>query len=180
MTRKEIQGELRVQVVKCVQEANAYLIKTGKAPIKWPEVRFYERGTKAAVAYSSGRIDFNLTMCALNYSDFVQNIPAHEVAHLVAFHLGVTDLHGVMWKSICEYLGGDGEATNRYVNPGSVWYGCTCGMVLPYSRRRHFLATHGRQYRCPCCECVMSPASSNQTNEPVFEEGDQPCNESML
>jgi len=126
-----------------------------------PEVRFDLRGTAAGLATRDGRlIRFNRQLLLENGSAFLDEVPAHEVAHVAAYVLFGPRIrpHGPEWQALMRAFGVAPRRCHSFDTRHSATrrqrrftYRCAC--------RRHALTTtrHRRiqrglmSYRCRRC-----------------------------
>ena len=115
------------------------------------EVKFDLRGKSAGQAIAKNiygiipeySIRFNIDMVNGNgFNHILSETVAHELAHIICFHLKSDRGHGKVWKLVCMALGGSGERCHREeVTPArkieQFLYNTTCGNVVKVSKIRH-------------------------------------------
>lgn len=108
---KEEKDKTTKELIKATQSAlakgNRILKAKGKTSIPKIEVNVDDlKGTTAGQAYLVSKvIRFNLDMAILNGRDFINEIPVHEVAHIIANELDGSEGHDNTWKNVMTQMG---------------------------------------------------------------------------
>ena len=95
-----MQTQIEQQVTHCITIANRYF----DIDMPLPKIRFNQRGKVAGSAWlHSWEVRFNPILMQDNFTEFLQQVVPHEIAHLVVFYLHQNARrrpkpHGKEWK----------------------------------------------------------------------------------
>ncbi|MCG6200183.1 SprT family zinc-dependent metalloprotease [Psychromonas antarctica] len=136
-------------------------------PFKRPDYLFNQRGRSAATAHLQRNIiKFNATLFKQNRSEFINQVVAHEVAHLIAFqHYGKVRPHGREWQSIMRHVFDCPANTTHSLDISDVRgqlfnYQCLCS-AHQLTIRRHNKILRGEKYLCKKCKGVLQASSQH-------------------
>lgn len=130
--------------------------------IPTPEIRFDLRGRAAGLARlgpgRAGLLRYNARLLADNAAEFLAQTVAHEVAHLVAFHLHGPRIrpHGPEWRAVMRLFGVPAGRCHRfpvdqpYRRLTRHLYHCPC-RTHELTSIRHNRAQRGLRYLCRSC-----------------------------
>lgn len=130
--------------------------------LRQTEIRFDLRGMKAGKArcrfctnglLKKYSVHFNPQVIhGEHFDDVLQNVTAHEVAHIVCFmNPSLGRDHDEGWKRVCVALGGNGSIYHSYKTTyagGNYHYTTTTGHEVVISAHRHARVQKGVRYRC--------------------------------
>ncbi|OAN19431.1 SprT family protein [Photobacterium jeanii] len=149
-----LQAQVIAKVEHCIQQANHTLNKRFTVPT----IRFNQRGKIAGSArLQSWEVRFNPVLLAENPQAFLDEVVAHEVAHLVTFKLfGKVRPHGKEWQTIMVRVFGVPARTTHSFDIGSVQgktftYQCQCSQHQLTIRRHNKVVRGQAQYHCRQC-----------------------------
>ena len=150
-----LQKQVLTHVTLCIQHANQRLNKR----LTIPTVNFNQRGKIAGTAHlQKWELRFNPVLLAENPDAFLNEVVAHEVAHLVVFKLfGRVRPHGREWQLIMTEVFKVTPRTTHNFNVSSVagttyLYHCPCS-EYPLTIRRHNKVNRGQaSYHCRKCK----------------------------
>ncbi|QIZ75522.1 SprT family zinc-dependent metalloprotease [Ferrimonas lipolytica] len=153
-----IQQRLCAQVEHCYQQAEAQL----KQQFPRPEISFAMRGQAAGAAYLQiNKLRFNLVLAKQNPTEFINQVVAHEVAHLLVWQLhGKVKPHGREWQRVMLGVFGLEPAVRHQfdvsaVKPQTFRYRCNC-QEHQLTIRRHNKVVRGQaQYQCRLCRSPL-------------------------
>lgn len=144
----ESQGE------DCFIEAECFFDR----PFKRPEYHFNQRGKSAGTAHLQRNIiKFNATLFKQNRDEFINQVVAHEVAHLITYQLyGKVRPHGKEWQNIMIQVFNKPAKTTHNLDISDVIgqqfkYQCLCSNHQ-LSIRRHNKILRGASYLCRKCK----------------------------
>ena len=149
-----LQKQVLTHVEYCIHHANQRLNKR----LSIPTVNFNQRGKIAGTAHlQKWELRFNPILLAENPNAFLNEVVAHEVAHLVVFkHFGRVRPHGHEWQIIMAEVFKVIPKTTHNFNVSSVvgatfLYHCPCS-EYPLTIRRHNKVLRGQaSYHCRKC-----------------------------
>jgi len=133
---------------------------------KRPEYLFNQRGRAAGTAYlQRNLIKINPTLFSNNREEFLQQVIAHEVAHLIVFqHYGKVRPHGKEWQHVMNNAFKLPASTTHHFDIKEVVgkqfsYYCAC-TTHQLSIIRHNKILRGESYLCRHCKTTLrfSPA----------------------
>ncbi len=131
-------------------------------PFKRPIYQFDQRGKVAATAHlQRNMLRFNPILYCQNKDEFIQQIVAHEVAHLITFSLyGKVRPHGKEWQKIMQKVFTLNAKTTHSMDTKNVQgklflYHCLC-TEHPLTIRRHNKVLKGVQYHCKKCQSELT------------------------
>jgi SprT protein len=126
-------------------------------PFKRPTYQFNQRGKSAGSAHLQRNIiKFNPILFAQNREHFIQQVVAHEVAHLIVYqHYGKVRPHGREWQHVMEKVFHCPANTTHSLDIKDVIgrqfaYQCLC-TTHHLSIRRHNKVLKGAKYICKGC-----------------------------
>ena len=130
-------------------------------PFKRPEYLFNQYGKSAGTAHLQRNIiKFNPVLYNQNKIIFVDQVVAHEVAHLVVYqHYGKVKPHGKEWQHVMETVFHCPASTTHTLDIKDVIgkqyrYRCACTTHL-LTVRRHNKVLKGADYICKNCKSVL-------------------------
>lgn len=129
--------------------------------LRQTEIRFDLRGMKAGKArcrfctnglLKKYSVHFNPQVIhGEHFDDVLQNVTAHEVAHIVCFmNPSLGRDHDEGWRRVCVALGGNGSIYHSYkttYSGGNYHYTTTTGHEIVISAHRHARVQKGTRYR---------------------------------
>jgi len=158
---------LKQRVEACYQTAERHF----NCVFKRAEISFQLRGQKAGVAHiSENRLRFNPVLYKENREHFLLHTVAHEVAHLVTYHLYGNRIraHGPEWQAVmqtvyrlpaqrCHSYAVNRTAKTHYL------YRCQCPDREPFalSAQRHARVNKGMHYLCKVCRATLTYTDQN-------------------
>ncbi|WP_232207368.1 SprT family zinc-dependent metalloprotease [Psychromonas sp. CNPT3] len=142
----------------CFIEAECFFDR----PFKRPIYQFDQRGKAAATAHlQRNMIRFNPILYRQNKNEFIHQIVAHEVAHLITFAVyGKVRPHGKEWQKIMRSVFSLQAKTTHSLNIEDVQgklflYHCLC-TEHKLTVRRHNKILKGSQYHCRKCQSKLT------------------------
>lgn len=157
---EQVEMALRYALLYWLAKAEQYFMKNYSVP----EIDLSLRGRCAGQAFlQTWRIRFNLQLLRDNYSDFMQHVVPHELAHLIAYEEfgGRIRPHGKEWRSIMEQVFGVPAKTTHQFDVSETarqnyLYRCGCpGKVHGLTIRRHNKIIRGTNYLCKSCRKTL-------------------------
>lgn len=150
-----LQKQVLTHVEHCIKHVNQRLNKR----LCMPAVNFNQRGKIAGTAHlQKWELRFNPVLLAENPDAFLNEVVAHEVAHLVVFkHFGRVRPHGREWQIIMKEVFKVTPKTTHNFDVSSVTgtmfiYHCPCS-EYPLTIRRHNKINRGQaSYHCRKCK----------------------------
>ena len=149
----------RLEQCFCLAEAHF------KRSFKRPSVNLKLRGSKAGVAYlQANELRFNAELYQNNREDFLRQVVAHEVAHLLVFqmHGRSAQAHGAQWAQLMSGLYGlEPKVRHSYKVTPRVQlryrYRCACPEqnVHAFTGQRHAYVCKGHRYLCQRCKAPL-------------------------
>ncbi|MFT6984307.1 MAG: SprT protein [Psychromonas sp.] len=134
-------------------------------PFKRPDYLFNQRGKSAGSAHLQRNIiKFNATLFKHNQDEFINQVVAHEVAHLIVYQLyGKVRPHGREWQDVmCNVFNCPATTTHSLdiskVIGKQFSYLCLC-RTHQLTIRRHNKVLKGAKYLCTRCKGVLKPNS---------------------
>ncbi|WP_028863538.1 SprT family zinc-dependent metalloprotease [Psychromonas aquimarina] len=134
-------------------------------PFKRPAYLFNQRGKSAGTAHlQRNLIKFNPVLYKQNQDEFLQQVVAHEVAHLITYQLfGKVRPHGREWRQVMiEVFNRPANTTHNLdikdVIGQQFEYRCLC-TSHQLTIRRHNKVLKGAEYLCKSCRGILRPSS---------------------
>lgn len=113
------------------------------------------RTTAGRAFWLENRLEFNPKLYAENTEKFLQDTVAHEVAHIVAYHVYGSTGHDKNFYAVCTVLGADAARCHNYkIEVKGTWYECGCMKHLVTSARKAWM-TRGKVYKCKHCKEII-------------------------
>jgi len=135
-------------------------------PFKRPSYLFNQRGRSAGTAHLQRNIiKFNPILFAQNREIFIDQVVAHEVAHLIAYQqYGKVRPHGKEWQHIMHNAFNCPATTTHSLDIKDVIgkqfsYQCLCS-THQLSIRRHNKVLKGAKYLCRHCRGELKATSA--------------------
>ncbi|WJG11083.1 SprT family zinc-dependent metalloprotease [Aliiglaciecola sp. LCG003] len=133
--------------------------------LNYPDLAFNQRGKIAGTAHLHKHlIKLNPVLLKDNEASFHDEVIAHEVAHIVTFHLfGKVRPHGPEWRHIMQHVFKKPAKTTHKMDTTktqgqTVEYRCECGPVALSIRRHNKVIRHKQSYICRVCRQSLSEA----------------------
>lgn len=130
-------------------------------PFKRPDYLFNQYGRSAGTAHLQRNIiKFNPVLYNQNKAIFVDQVVAHEVAHLIVYqHYGKVKPHGKEWQHVMEVVFHCPARTTHSLDIKDVIgkqfeYRCACA-THQLTIRRHNKVLKGADYVCKKCKTVL-------------------------
>ena len=130
-------------------------------PFKRPTYLFNQRGKSVGTAHLQRNIiKFNPILFSQNKEAFIDQVVAHEVAHLIAYQqYGKVRPHGREWQHIMENIFNRPAHTTHSLDISDVIgkqfrYQCLC-TTHQLTIRRHNRVLKGAKYACKNCGSVL-------------------------
>ena len=130
-------------------------------PFKRPDYLFNQYGKSAGTAHLQRNIiKFNPVLYNQNKTTFVDQVVAHEVAHLITYqHYGKVKPHGKEWQHVMENVFHCPASTTHSLDIKDVignqyQYRCAC-TTHQLTIRRHNKVLKGADYVCKNCKSVL-------------------------
>lgn len=134
-------------------------------PFKRPEYLFNQRGKSAGTAHLQRNIiKFNPILFAQNKNEFMEQVVAHEVAHLIVYQqYGKVRPHGKEWQHVMLNVFNCPPLTTHSLDIKDVLgkqfsYQCLC-TTHQLSIRRHNKVLKGAKYLCKRCKGELKKSS---------------------
>lgn len=137
----------------------------------YPPIRigYNLRGTKAGLTYP-GRFEMRLNPVLLmeNTDAFIHQVPAHELAHIIAYHEFGAKIrpHGREWGAIMELFGVEPQRTHAFdVSRASIRrlrrypYRCACSIHALTAIIHNRIEKHPHRYVCKRCGSPLQAAT---------------------
>lgn len=157
MVSNEDKKALESQGEDCFIEAECFFDR----PFKRPEYLFNQRGRSAGSAHLQRNIiKFNPTLYLHNKDEFLKQVVAHEVAHLITYQLyGKVRPHGKEWQNIMMQVFNKPAKTTHNLDISDVIgkqfaYQCLC-TTHQLTIRRHNKVLKGASYLCRKCRAPL-------------------------
>lgn len=187
--------DIKLHIVQKVEQCFVLAESYFSCILVRPKVGFDIRGQDAGRAYfPTGKylkasnlgikkhteIKFNETLLENNPDFFLENIVAHECAHLIVYELFGTRIlpHGKEWKGIMENVFKADSSVKHNLDVTSVTnkpfiYSCSCeGEGIALSQRQHNTAQKGAAYLCRRCKSKLKfslekKSENNKTKQEI-------------
>jgi SprT protein len=134
-------------------------------PFQRPAYLFNQRGKSAGTAHLQRNIiKFNPILFLQNREEFIKQVVAHEVAHLIVYQqYGKTRPHGREWQHVMQNVFNCPAHTTHSLDITDVVgklfsYQCLC-TTHQLSIRRHNKVLKGVKYQCKGCKGVLKATS---------------------
>jgi SprT protein len=168
-----LEGAVDARLSTLLARIQARLAGLGHPPLPRPRLGFFDhrldagRATPPDSARGPGLIELNRVYLARDPEAMLRETVAHELAHLVVFHLHPyrrVSPHGALWQRIMrEWLEVEPERTHRF-DTAAVrarrqrrWrYRCAC-REHALTTVRHRRASAGSVYLCRSCHGALEP-----------------------
>lgn len=157
MVSNEDKKTLESQCEDCFIEAECFFNR----PFKRPKYLFNQRGRSAGSAHLQRNIiKFNPTLYQQNKNEFLKQVVAHEVAHLITYQLyGKVRPHGKEWQNIMAQVFNKPAKTTHNLDISDVIgkqfaYHCLC-TTHQLTIHRHNKALKGTRYLCSKCRAPL-------------------------
>lgn len=131
-------------------------------PFQRPTYLFNQRGKSAGTAHLQRNIiKFNPVLFIQNRKEFIEQVVAHEVAHLIVYQLyGKSRPHGREWQHVMQNVFNCPALTTHSLDitdvAGKLFsYQCLC-TTHQLSIRRHNKVLKGGKYQCKGCKGILS------------------------
>ncbi len=161
MLSAEDKKALLVKGEDCFIEAECFFDRA----FERPTYLFNQRGRSAGTAHLQRNIiKFNPTLYAQNKVEFVKQVVAHEVAHLIVYQLyGKVRPHGTEWQQVMTQVFKLAANTTHSLDIKDVIgqqfnYQCQCSDHL-LTIRRHNKVIRGASYLCKQCKTILTQIS---------------------
>lgn len=155
--RQEAESRWREPIERRCGELVAQAEAMFDATLKCPDVEFTQRGTIAGSArLQSNLIRLHPVLLCEHSQEFLDQILAHEVAHLLVHQLyGLVAPHGAQWRQMMtQVFELPAHRTHQldvtHLQGKSFDYACGC-QVHKLTIRRHNKVLKGARYRCRGC-----------------------------
>ena len=139
-------------------------------PFKRPTYLFNQRGKSAGTAHLQRNIiKFNAILFKQNKEVFINQVVAHEVAHIIAYQqYGKVRPHGREWQHIMEVIFNCPATTTHSLDISDVIgkqfsYQCLCS-THQLTIRRHNKILKGTQYLCKKCGGILKASPLKNKN----------------
>jgi len=130
-------------------------------PFQRPDYLFNQLGKSAGSAHlQSNIIKFNATLFKHNKEEFINQVVAHEVAHLIVYqHYGKVRPHGREWQHVMRNVFNCPAITTHSLDVSEVIgrqfsYLCLC-RTHQLTIRRHNKVLKGVKYLCTRCKGTL-------------------------
>ncbi len=123
------------------------------------------RSAAGRAFFDDWRIELNPRLWQRVGASFPASTVAHEVAHLVDFHLTGGRGHGAGWRQVMTLLGEPPARTHSWDTDGlrarrRIWrYACACGSHHELGATRHRQILRGAVYVCRTCKVALREVS---------------------
>ena len=159
MVTKQLQQALESEIARCVSRARDLVL----CEFSEPSFRLDLRGRIAGLALLKEHcIRLNIDMLLRYGNRFIDQVVAHELAHLLAFRRFGSSIrpHGREWKWIMrEVFERQASVTHDFTvklaHKKVVWYRCSCPEPREFSLTRHRRALAGTIYTCQVCRQTL-------------------------
>lgn len=132
-----------------------------ETPFTRPSYLFNQRGKSAGSAHLQRNIiKFNATLYEQNKEEFIQQVVAHEVAHLIVYQqYGKVRPHGKEWQHVMRNIFNCPAITTHSLDISDVIgqqfsYSCLC-RTHQLTIRRHNKILKGGRYLCIHCKGAL-------------------------
>jgi SprT protein len=117
----ELKNACIAEIDRCIEVAEKhYGITVPKVPVMF-NPRLTSCGGKAvyrSLFFTPVRIELSLPLLLLNTQEFIDQVPAHEIAHIIDVVVNKrSSSHGYSWGSIMRLLGKEPERTHNMETP---------------------------------------------------------------
>ena len=146
--------ELQSRAINKIAEAFRIASEFYKHDFIMPTVSFKLKGRRAGYALSiSNKIVFNNTMLHANGDAFIDIVPGHEAAHIIArkvYGFGIKS-HGIEWRRVMRLIGLEPDRCHHFTVVTRNEYFCKCTDTIYVSTVIHNRILKGQNYSCKKC-----------------------------
>jgi len=159
MTTDELKQACLDKISVAYRECEAMYSKT----FTRPTITFDLTGRVAGMAfYYRNKIRLNLQLLIENGENFINDTPAHEAAHLIAFALHGINIkpHGSEWRKVMLDIGQtpnrchDFKTTPARIHKKHIYF-CACGEHKVSTTIHNRILIRGRKYICRKCGAYL-------------------------
>jgi len=172
----DLQRAVDIRLTHLMGQAERELLQRGFPTLPHPAVRLFDdrldagRAMPPSKAHGSGMIELNAVYLQRAREAMLEETVAHELAHLLVFHLSPRRRqppHGKLWQEIMQHwFGVKPERTHRFPTAGvrsrrqRRWsYRCACS-AHELSTVRHHRVQRGTVYLCRRCHEPLQPEAT--------------------
>lgn len=148
--------ELQGRAINKIAEAFRIASEFYKHDFIMPTVSFKLKGRRAGYAqFIANKIALNNEMLHANGDAFIDTVPGHEAAHIIArkmYGFGIRP-HGTEWKKVMRLIGLEPDRCHEFEIVTNHRYFCKCNDRIFISTRKHNLILQGKNlFYCKMCK----------------------------
>lgn len=176
----ELKSEVKSKILNGLLNYTEVFPST-KPILDFPVIDYSLRGHTAGVAHlQQNKMRLNADLLTRYGTEFINDTPLHELAHLIEFKLYGSSSHGPRWKDIMRTLGQAPDRTHNFDTVAAkttrkFHYVCDkCHTELTLGTTQHKRAQRGKNYRHRCGGAITFIKQKTSAPTPTVHSNRKP------